>query len=319
MKAKKIITSIITTLIIVGALYVGYTTINKSGILNNNEGFKTLQKPTNLSFNEETYTLSWNEVKHADQYIASIDGKQETIETNTFYYISLNEVTEFKVIALDSTGTYLPSQWSDTYTYTLRNDFSYAKVGAYVNKHVSGRELQKIICVYVNKNSLYFSGVFDDNGNDRLYDLKFNYSNDATSIEDAITNEKIKDIDVNDLYKIAEYDSASYLLQSNTYAGEMEQRRLEGYEFSVVSSQAVKSGDNEIFKIYSTYKLTKGQEMKYISNTIECYVPNASSNEKTNFTTKLIDPESRMLREYSYHELKGDEIDFAKIIEELNA
>lgn len=92
----------------------------------------TLPRPTGLSVDDSRSVplLSWNEVADATYYKVSIttkgvDGKADSERTATMakaYYSLLNldgGDYVFKVKAFDARGTYLASDWSDEFAYTM--------------------------------------------------------------------------------------------------------------------------------------------------------------------------------------------------------
>ena len=82
--------------------------------------YPTLKAPTNLSYDDETYILSWDIVENADSYNVSINDDDElVVEDNKVFYVPTEQTTEFKIQALDSTGEYKNSNWSDSLTYFL--------------------------------------------------------------------------------------------------------------------------------------------------------------------------------------------------------
>ena len=124
--------------------------------------------------------------------------------------------------------------------------------------------------------------------------------------------------DIENHYDIVEYNSADYLLQSNSFVGQMEEYRLQGYTFEVVSQHTAKTGEsNQTFTIYSTYKLTKGDDTKYINSKMAVLVYEESPNEKENYTKKVANADGRILYEKFCHELEGDEITLAQEMEKL--
>ena len=120
-------------------------------------------------------------------------------------------------------------------------------------------------------------------------------------------------------YDIANYDSANSLLKSNSYVGQMEELRQQGYTFEVVSQQVGKTyEDNSVFNIYATYKLTRDSEKIYVNSMITSVIESLSPNEKTNYTTRVENAEDRILYEKYFKVLSGDEINVAKDMEEAN-
>lgn len=296
--------------------FFGYRIYNQYANKNNKINEKILAVVKNLSFDERKNLLTWGSVNHADSYIANINGVEYNVELNEMNYVPVSNTTEFKVKAVDSTGEYATPSWSKTYSYTLNNEFSYSKVSAYINDALPTNDLKKVVSAYVKDNSLYTNCYFTKNGIGKMMELQIEYDDEVSSIADCV-NTGYRTIHIKNTYETANYDSASYLLQSNSFVGEMEQRRLEGYEFSVVSSQVGKEEKNSGYHIFATYKLTKGDDVKYIESDMLCGIYNESSNEKANYTTKLLDTENVYKRECSYTELKGDEITFAKSMDQV--
>lgn len=282
----------------------------------NTESEDVLAKVKNIQYN--SYYFSWDSVEHADSYIADINGEQTTVFDNEIYHVPLSERTEIKVKPVDSAGVYASPDWSVPYVYVLDNEFSYSSVGAYINNVMSPSKLIKIVNAYVKNNSLYTDSVFLDNGEVKLMQLQIKYNESVTSIEDCMSK-KFSAISFGDQYKLADYDSANYFLQSSTYVGKLEARRLEGYDFSVVTSQVTKFDEaRNCYNIFAIYKLTRGDEVKYVSSNVRCSIINKSSSEKVNYTTKLLNQDDVFNQEYSYVELKGDEVELAVMMEHMN-
>ena len=58
--------------------------------------------------------------------------------------------------------------------------------------------------------------------------------------------------------------------------------------------------------MYGTYRLTKGDDIKYIANTIEVAFYNPSTSKAVNYTTKLQNANEVNAGELDFHELTGD-------------
>ncbi len=316
-KAFKLVLKLLVIAVSIGGFsYLGYHIYNRYFVGSNADKPKVLAVVKNVSFNSKTNMLTWSNVNHADSYIANINGVEYNVQLNEMNYVPVSNKTEFKVKPVDSTGEYASPGWSKTYTYTLNNEFSYSKVSSYINDALPTNDLKKVISAYVKDNSLYTNCYFTKNGTDKMMKLQIKYNTEVSSIADCI-NTGYRSVTIKNTYYVANYDSASYLLQSNSFVGEMEQRRLEGYNFTVVASQVGKVEDSTDYHIFATYKLTKGDDVKYIESNILCGVKNPSYNEKTNFTTNLLNMNNRIVYEDSYTELKGDEIIFAKSMDEV--
>lgn len=273
-----------------------------------------------VEYNDEYYKLFWDEVANADYYNVNINGETQTVEDNSYFYVPTTQTTEFKVQAVDSSGEYKASEWSDTVTYQIaENEVSYASVNSFVSTMLPQVfELKKVVNISVQDDMVYTTAVFEKDGELSVYELRTRNETGLSSLSEAITKEGSGTI-ILDTYPIANYDAANSLLKSNSYAGQMEEYREQGYSFEVISQQVGKTKeDNSNFIIYATYKLTKGEEVKYINSTNVVGIRDASSNEEANYTTKVENPEDRIVRELFCHELTGDEINFAEDMEQAN-
>lgn len=270
-----------------------------------------------IQYDEETHLFTWNSVENAGGYVVEINGNQDKVDTNSVKHIITTEETNVRIKAFDPTGRYKDSKWSKTYTYTLGEEFSYSKVCAYINNVFDSYPLKKIVSAYVKDSSLFINGVFNDDGEWKLMKVKVQYNVPVNSVKEAIKQDNYSERRILGNYVIADYDSASYLLESNSFVGEMEKRRLEGFEFSVVSSGVTKSENGKSFYIFAIYKLTKGDNVMYIQSVVQPSIKEPSSSERVNFTTRLLNPDNYRLYEHSYVELTGGDLELAMEMEKL--
>ncbi len=321
-KKNKIIVTLVVIAGVAAAIFIGGKYIQNvlEGIVGgSSEPDKVLRVPTNVKFDDKKNQLSWDMVDHATAYNVDINGQKSTVNENNLYYVPKDVTNVFKVQAIDTTGDYFSSDWSQPYTYTLSNEFSYSKVCAYLNDALNdpGYSLQKIVSAYVDNNTLYTNGYFKDVNDDKLLRLEIEYDQTVNSISDCIDKEP-SNVRIKNKYDIANYDSASYLIKSDAFAEEMAEHGLSAYDFSVVCSQVAKVDNSDDFHVFATYKATNGSEVKYIQSDLLCAVINSSANEELNYTTKMLEADNLLLSECSFAELKGDEIDFAKSMESIN-
>ena len=279
----------------------------------NSDTILRLDIPSNVSFDSNTYTLSWNEVAHADGYNIDINGKVIKSGSNEYHYIPTSKTTTFKVQATDSTNEYIASNWSTDYSYTIpQGQVSLAALNTFVSGMMNGnRQVEKVISIYPEGNRLYTTAKF---GNGRVYYLENDYSSDITSLKSIINNGDygISSYILNS-YEAKDYDSISYYLRSDTYKGALEDYRQQGYAFDVVNSQSYKASSTAM-GIYTLFKLTKGENVKYVYSSMY-FVVQDTANESVKYTTSLVDIPSNYVRELSCAELTGDFIDYAKVIE----
>ena len=326
-KVIKTIAGIASTGLAVAAAVV---TMNKFGVfdkINPNPDptpmTQKLDTPENLAYDKDNQLLTWDSVSNATEYKLNINGDVQTVSQTSYSYIPSEKTSTFKVQAIDTTGNYLPSDWSSACSYTMEDQkqdegIDLAKVDYFVNKLEKGDKLVKIASMYIDNNSYYVQGKFNVDGEMKVINLKARYKEGISSLSEAMAKE-IKSTSVMKEYDSMTYDSANYLLKSNSYAGEMEEYRQAGYEFSVVSS-CVGYTSSTKFTIYGTYKLTNGNDTKYLQNEVVCRITDSSPSRETNYTTKLLYTDTRNLEEKSCHELTGDLAEWAaKYDEKMNS
>lgn len=316
-KLVKVVIAIVVLVVVVALMFKAipfvlsfFTQTNKTPQLN---------KVTDVQYNDSNCMLTWSQTENSDGYNVSINGKTQLVTDTQLFFVPTQLTTEFKVQAVDSTGNYTSSDWSETITYTVQQDqVTYASVNAFVGSMLpTDYRLMKVINVSIKDDKVYTTAVYKRDDEIRVYELRTRNESGLSSLSEAITKENSGTI-ILDAYPLANYDSASSLLKSNSYAGKMEEYRQQGYSFEVISQVVAKTKDtNNVFNIYATYKLTKDNEVKYVNSMITAVINEESSNEKTNYTTKLENPEDRILYEESCYELTGDQIDFVKEIERL--
>lgn len=320
---KKLISFVLVIILIAGG-FVLFTKLNIN--FNNNEEQYKLDTVKNISYDDKKYIISWDEVEEADRYYIAINDDDDYIEVtqNSHYYVVKDLITNFKIQAAvekeDENGflTLYKSEWSKTYTYTIEgNEVTYGSVSAFVSTMLpSDYKLIKFINISIDDNQLLTNAVFERDGELKVYELSTKYEYTIESLSD-VASGNAEYTRILDKYDIANYDSANSLLKSNSYVGQMEEYRQQGYKFEVISQQVgtSKDDDSNLF-IYGTYKMFNDLETKYINSTIVVGIYNPSSNEKTNYTTRLENPEDRLLYEEYFKVLSGDEIDLAKDMEE---
>lgn len=320
---KKLISFVLVIILIAGG-FVLFTKLNIN--FNNNEEQYKLDTVKNISYDDKKYIISWDEVEEADRYYIAINDDDDYIEVtqNSHYYVVKDLITNFKIQAAvekeDENGflTLYKSEWSNTLTYTIpENEVSYASVNAFVSTMMPGSySLKKLVNISIEDNELLTNAVFERDDELKVYELRTGYNDNIDSIYDAIYTNNVG-TEIIDYYDIANYDSANSLLKSNSYVGQMEEYRQQGYKFEVVSQQVGKTyNDGSVFNIYATYKLTRDSEKIYVNSMITSVIESLSPNEKTNYTTRVENAEDRILYEKYFKVLSGDEIDLAKDMEE---
>lgn len=274
------------------------------------------------------FFFSWNTVEGANRY-GVITGKYEdgewqqdspkAVEENKYYYSADAEKISVKVQAQDSTGEKANSEWSKEYVHEInQQQISYDSANLFVSSMLpSSYNLLKVVNISIDGNVVKTNAIFESENKVEMYELYTYYENGITSLEDCMQS-KVPFTSIRSHYEVVGYNSADYLLQSNSFVGQMEEYRLQGYTFEVVSQHTAKTKENnEVFNIYATYKLIKGEEVKYINNKMTVIINEESPNEKENYTKKVANPDDRYIIEKFCHELVGDEIILAKEMEKL--
>lgn len=319
---KKLISFVLVIILIAGGFLL-FTKLNIN--FNNNEEQYKLDTVKNISYDDKKYIISWDEVEEADRYYIAInDDDYIEVTQNSHYYVVKDLITNFKIQAAvekeDENGflTLYKSEWSKTYTYTIEgNEVTYGSVSAFVSTMLpSDYKLIKFINISIEDNELLTNAVFERSSELKVYELSTKYEYTIESLSDVVSG-NAEYTRILDKYDIANYNSAESLLKSNSYVGQMEEYRQQGYKFEVVSQQVGKyRNDNSSFQIYATYKATNGEDVKYINTTTLVGVSDTSPNEKTNYTTRVENAKDRILYEEYFKVLSGDEIDLAKDMEE---
>lgn len=322
-KASKIFKTIATVATAGVAVIAGVIALNQFGVIgggnnpSNPPTHERLSQVTNVSFDEKTNTLSWNEVEHANMYKVDVNGKQKQVETNYYVYMPVDKVSDMKVQAIDTTGVYESSKWSDTFTYTIPdNTISTQSVFAFVNKLDRSSELVNIAGMYIENGKLFSKCHIIDNNKDKVVVYRTLFDTQVNTLEDAMKTKAISTSIVGK-YDYSSYESAKYFLKSNSYVGQMEEYRQQGYDFEVVSSEVADQGVDGL-TMYGTYRLTKDDDIKYIANTIEVAFYNPSTSKAVNYTTKLQNANEVNAGELDFHELTGDFYDWANLTYESN-
>lgn len=323
-KTSKIFKTIATVATAGVAVIAGVIALNQFGVIgggnnpSNPPTHERLSQVTNVSFDEKTNTLSWNEVEHANMYKVDVNGKQKQVETNYYVYMPVDKVSDMKVQAIDTTGVYESSKWSDIFTYTIPdNAISTQSVFAFVNKLDRSSELVNIASMYIEDGKLFSKcHIIDNNDKDKVVVYRTLFDTQVNTLEDAMKTKAIS-TSIVEKYDYSSYKSAEYFLKSNSYVGQMEEYRKQGYKFEIVSSEVADQGI-DCLTMYGTYRLTKDGEVKYIESTMDFGIYNPSSIKEVNYTSKLEKISERNACELDFHELTGDFYDWANLTYESN-
>ena len=82
-------------------------------------GAPLLDTPANVSLDMDTYIVSWDECANTRRYVVEINGKENTVRTNS-YSVSSLEQGEYtlRVKAVSSSDDFKDSKWSEPITFT---------------------------------------------------------------------------------------------------------------------------------------------------------------------------------------------------------
>lgn len=315
----KKVTNVVGGIVAAGALaFAGVIGVKELNKRNNQPTHERLNQVVNVSYNEKISLLTWDAVEHANLYTVDVNGKRNNVETNSYTFMPTSNVSNIKVQAVDTSGEYNISKWSDVFTYTIPEDkLTTQKVFAFVDKLDINSKLVNIASLYINNNMLYSRcHVINNYGGDKVISYETSFDREINSLQEAM-NAKVLGTDKIGEYDYSRYESAEYFLKSNSYIGQMEEYRKEGYGFEVVSSETIDKGIR-LPMIYSTYRLTKGDEIKYIESSVDFALDNPSNSKSVNYTAKLQNVNERFVRELSFHELTGDFYEWANLTYESN-
>lgn len=324
-KIKKVITSLLAVSVSVGAVLGATKAFNffkDSGLLNPNEQHNlVLDDVKNVSFDEKTSLLSWDSVENADSYVTSVNGEEYTVETNYMFYLPVENETEFKVKAVDSTGKYKESNWSDVYTYSVSKDeVTYSSVYGFVDNMIPGVDkLQKILSMEIKDDGYLYTkaSYIDWEGKPKLFHIRTRIDN-FNDLSEAIKNQKDTFSYIERSFDLCEQNAMEYLVKSNSFSGKLEEYRQQGYEISVVSSAAREMNGYGALMTESTLKMQKGNDVKYVIISLATTVKNPTGNPKIDYTVKLADPEQRSMNTTNFVILSGDLAKFAEEMDRVN-
>ena len=328
-KVVKGIITLVSVVLVVAVCYIlfgGYIADYLEKFFPSQDKLPTVTGVTHNVDSNGRFFFSWNTVEGANRY-GVIIGKYEdgewqqdspkAVEENKYYYSADAEKIAIKVQAQDSTGEKANSEWSKEYVHEInQQQISYDSANLFVSSMLPYK-LLKVVNISIDGNVVKTNAIFESNNKVEMYELYTYYENGITSLEDCMQS-KVPFTSIRSHYEVVGYNSADYLLQSNSFVGQMEEYRQQGYTFEVISQHVAKTGNsNQSFIIYGTYKLTKGDEVKYINNKMTVGLKEESPNEQENYTKKVANTEERRLREEFCHELEGDEITLAQEMEKL--
>lgn len=317
MKRKAIVGIIFGALsanVVVASCFLFFRFLNRDKNARNGLDSVTLKAPTNLSFDDSKYLLTWSIPEKADSFKVKInDSTVVDLTTNSYKYVPTSETTTFSVQACDSTGTYYGSNWTDKITYIVNmqdDKITEARINVFADSLDQFAKLKYVVSMFIDDGIMYVQAVYKDNGKDVLKNIRVKYNTTVTTLKDAIDTSKIATVREIDSYKISNYKSMESLLKSDSFDGKMEELNQAGYEFSIVTSQTVELNNKEHCTIFAVIRAEKNKDVKYFQTTVTCAPLNPTPSQEVNYEFKLENASDRIIVEDSFHELTGDLYDY---------
>ncbi len=297
--------------------------------------FNKLDAPTNVQYDFETFTLSWEVEK--SQKLEDIQGFEWQIKINgeeitnipdgyneernvyygDYYYIPEKQETKFEVKGSAFKGYKMMRTKSAKYTYTLDNkhDINRAEIYRFVHNLRDKEEIEKIISIVPTESTsestyaLKISLVSKYYGK---YFVKYYYDHEITSLSQIMENNDYKSMNEWSHHYCENYDTAKHYLKRTNLVGTLQQYKEAGYTITCLSSQTYRSkalslpNDADI-GVDGVYKVELGSDVRYFSvDTIFDVERSPDSLEEASYTTKVEELSTGKLYEMSCDELTGD-------------
>lgn len=302
---------IVSILFLVAALAFGgvmiYRAVGKlpKGNGGNNSSTSTLSTPKNVAYDGEAYKLTWSAVEHADSYKVDINGKLYDATGFEYAYVPSQEVNSFKVQAKDTTGNYKTSEWSEAVQHTVKMDegLTPAAINVFASKAI-GKDAVKIVSIYSDGAAIVINAV-DNEG--RLQTCEYRYDHSVSSLNETMQNNEYTGRLSIGTHGAKNYDTAGNYLSLGAYKGTLGEYKNDGYAVSVVTSQAYEV-DNTAIGLVAVFKVTKGDETKYLASMILFDLP-ATAEDSYRYTYSVANINLSKVYEAECVELQGDFID----------
>lgn len=321
---KKILSAV---LVLAGIVTAGAVVIsnwnNIADLINPSTEIK-LDTPTNVQY--DGHIATWDGVENADFYNLQINnGDIVKVNSNAYSFTPTSNTTTIKVQAgSQNIIDYSPSNWSNECTYTLdvnnTNDH-YAILASYINKK-NTTKIDSIAGFEKLSDTEYvvYANATEDNGRKVFQSTEIGFDTGIATFEDFITN-----LDNASTWtgvnQSAEVDAGKSFLKSNSFKGQLEEARLDGWQTSLVGSATSDydhSRDVAQYNLVSTVKLEKGTEVKYASYNYTVVIPDASANPVNNFTGRVENPSTRSIGENNFLTLENGFDTFAEKMQEVH-
>ena len=274
-----------------------------------------LQAPTNLAYDKDTYVLSWSSVTNASGYKISYNGREFTAVGDDCQEVIPLTAQEnvFKVKALGDDIYYTDSNWSSACSYTVPavEQSVYDKINLALGSAATAEnyELVEVIGIsYANVegnrsgDNVVFETLCNGNGTLKNIQIGLGIAN-LESIEYLFSNIELTECGNMFEKSIVNYNSAQFLLDSESYDGEMQSLYDQGYTITVIKScvrEGSKVGQGFRFELVGTYKAVKNDEVLYFTSINRIDINNMSSDMLYNYEYFVMESDFRTVTETSF-------------------
>ena len=261
--------------------------------------------PTEVSFDSDTYILSWSAVEHASAYLIWYNGTEILVDVNDAQEQLTISATEnsFKVKAIGDKSYYSDSDWSAEVSYILpvQQLSVFEKVNLKLAQ-VAEEEKMELVSVI----GIMYANVAGNNYGDNIIIGALCTKDDVTSYYNFIfkcpghssVEEILNDFDNATLQrcvkrKIVEYNSIHHLLNSHDFEGSEILKRFfdAGYTITCLAGcvlEGKKEGSKFVFEVIGTFAATReGADAQYFTTQIRIKVSATSSNVVRNYEDSL--------------------------------
>ena len=290
----------------------GVNTPTKPGIVITEQ----LETPQDLSYDEGDYMLTWDSVDNASGYTIYYNGNEFEVDANDTKekIVVTAQDNTFKVKANGDQVDYTDSEWSEEYTYTIEQEQQqsiFNKVNLAIGECAEQEGYEIIDIIGISYSDIEGTALGDQVYIECLCEENNTIKNVTFAIETTINTsigEVLSDFSMDEIRQQAkvsavDYDSASYLIKSESYDGNMQQLKNEGYEISVVNSCTRKGkavGSKFRFEIVGTYKAVRGNEVLYFTSINRIDVTEPAFEERVNYEELLRYVKYRDVKETSF-------------------
>ena len=271
-------------------------------------GIPTLVTPSDVAFNEETSTLSWDSVEYAGSYEVNYNGSIYYTTDPQLVIVLASDTNAFKVRAMAAENDLMyDSAWSFPIVHKEdENTLSvYDKVNIRLNQEAEKKNYQILSIIgisdtYLERGEIEIATVSRStrNTDNKTYNTiyRFEYPG-ATSISEILNdfdNATFNGTTSTVNSELIDYNSAEYFIKSlelgndDEYKGQIKQYVDQGYSITVLQSCTLKSrtsgsSSSMTFYFMATFKAVKGNDVKHFTSEIKIKVKIRSVDDDYNY------------------------------------